>query len=123
MVLVYKTGSAPTSHSDGTEIEYSSSTTTATITATNGTTYYVAIYAKSADGGYSSAISGSVVPVAFRTMTVNINLSDSNPYTNCTYADDATSMDFVHPISASGSVTARSAAAVKDSDSAAAAQA
>lgn len=60
----------------------------------NGQTYYFAIFPYSDAGSVNlnaeNKISGT--PQSFRTMTLKIDLTNSNPLTCCTYHDDATEM-------------------------------
>ena len=61
---------------------------------TGGETYYYKIFTCNTDGVYSEPAEGSAVPIQYRVMTVKINLSNSNPATCGSYADDASSMSF-----------------------------
>jgi hypothetical protein len=62
---------------------------------TNGTTYYFALFPYSDTGVVNSnelnRLSGT--PQPYKKMTVNIDLSNSNPSTSVTYADDAVGME------------------------------
>ena len=97
--IVRKTGSAPTSEIDGTIVVESS---VYNQYAQNGfvdnglkesVTYYYAAFTCSDYGVYSRTPEVvSVTTVHYRIMTVQINESDSNPITCCTYADDANTM-------------------------------
>ena len=97
--IVRKTGSAPTSEIDGTIVVESS---VRNQYAQNGfvntgleesTTYYYAAFSCSDYGVYSRTPEVvSVTTVHYRIMTVQIDESDSNPITCCTYADDAITM-------------------------------
>ena len=61
---------------------------------TNHTTYYYAAFSCSEDGIYNKElVRAEATPVGYRTMTVVINESDSNPATCCSYADDAIGME------------------------------
>lgn len=61
---------------------------------TNGTTYYYRAFTCSVDCIYNTTdrIEISATPRPFRTMTVTIDLNDSNPVTCGSYADDAVGM-------------------------------
>ena len=97
--IVRKTGSAPTSEIDGTIVVESS---VRNQYAQNGfvdngleesVTYYYAAFSCSDYGVYSRTPEVvSVTTVHYRIMTVQIDESDSNPDTACTYADDAVGM-------------------------------
>ena len=96
----YKANSAPTSATDGTLVvtettrnQYSSNALTIT-GLTNGTTYYISVYPKSESGAVNADATQivSVKPSDYSTWTVNIDQSNSNPLSCCTYADSATGM-------------------------------
>lgn len=59
---------------------------------TAGETYYYRVFTCNTDGVYSEPVGGTAVPIQYRTMTVKINLSNSNPATCGSYADDAVDM-------------------------------
>lgn len=96
----YKANSAPTSATDGILVTVETTrnqyqTNALTIEGlTNGTTYYISVFPKSEDGGVNMEASQivSVIPQTFRVWTVNIDQSNSNPLTCCTYANDAVGM-------------------------------
>lgn len=96
----YKAGSPPTSATDGTlaTIETTRNqyqTNALTIDGlTNGTTYYISVFPKSESGGINMETSQivSVTPSTYKVWTVNINQSNSNPLSCCTYADNAIGM-------------------------------
>lgn len=100
-VLIRKSGSAPQSIHDGTEIAVISERNKHTETPwIDGVlefdvTYYYAVYVVSTDGIVSdlSNIVSIVIPSP-KIMTVKIDLNDSNPETCGSYADDAVSMPY-----------------------------
>lgn len=59
---------------------------------TAGETYYYRVFTCNTDGVYSEPAERSDVPIQYRTMTVKINLKNSNPATCGSYADDAVNM-------------------------------
>lgn len=59
---------------------------------TAGETYYYRVFTCNTDGIYSEPAGGNAVPIHYRVMTVTINLSNSNPATCGSYADDAIEM-------------------------------
>ena len=61
---------------------------------TNGTTYYFALFPYSDTGAVNISTENrlSGTPQPYKKMTVNIDLSNSNPSTSITYADDAVGM-------------------------------
>ena len=98
--LVQKAGSYPTSVKDGTLL-LDNQTLDAYKTngyeingLTNGTTYYFALfpYADTGSTNINKANRISGTPKIFRKMTAIINLSNSNPTSSVTYADDAVRM-------------------------------
>lgn len=98
--LVQKVGSFPENPKDGTllvdnqELNKYKDKGFEIPNLTNGTTYYFALFPysdnKSTNINPSNRLKGT--PQPFRTMTVKIDLSNSNPETSCKYADDATDM-------------------------------
>lgn len=98
--LVYKLGAYPTSVTDGVlaidnQIKDQYKDNGFTISGlTNGETYYIALFPYSTDGvvndNEENRLSGT--PVPYRTMTIKIDQTDSNPETCCTYADNAVGM-------------------------------
>lgn len=98
--LIMKEGSYPTNPTDGTLVvdnqeKNAYAGTGYTVTGlTNNTTYYFRLFPYSTNGVYNtndeSEISGT--PVPFKTMTVVIDQSNSNPSNCITYADDAVNM-------------------------------
>ena len=60
---------------------------------TGGETYYYRLFSCSTDGVYSEPAEGTAVPKAYKVMTVKIDLSNSNPATCGSYADDAIGME------------------------------
>lgn len=96
----YKAGSAPTSATDGTvatiETTHNQYQTNAlTIdNLTNGTTYYISVFPKAESGAINTEATQivSVTPSNYKIWTVNIDQSNSNPLTCCTYADGAIGM-------------------------------
>lgn len=97
--VVYKEGSYPTSPTDGT-VAIDNKVRDAyengyTITGlTNGITYYFRLFPYSENDVYNMDSSNEITgtPVSYVTMTVEIDLSNSNPETSCTYKDDAVEM-------------------------------
>ena len=98
--LVQKAGSYPTSVKDGTLL-LDNQTLDAYKTngyeingLTNGTTYYFALFPYADTGATNSSeenrLSGT--PQPYKKMTIQIDLSNSNPATCATYADDAVGM-------------------------------
>lgn len=98
--VVMKAGSYPSNERDGTVILDNTTKNTYSANAftqsglTNGTTYYFGFFPYSADGAvnYNVVNRGSGTPVAYRTMGITIDLSNSNPATCLTYTDDAVGM-------------------------------
>ncbi len=98
--VVMKAGSYPSNERDGTVILDNTTKNTYSANAftqsglTNGTTYYFGFFPYSADGAvnYNVANRGTGTPVAYRTMGITIDLSNSNPATCVTYTDDAVGM-------------------------------
>lgn len=98
--LVQKVGSYPENPKDGTlildnQVRDKYKTNGFEVTGlTNGETYYFALFPYSDTGATNlntaNRISGT--PQSYRTMTAIIDLSNSNPATSVTYADDATGM-------------------------------
>lgn len=100
-VIVRKTGSYPSSVSDGTIVTTSYLKDQYKITPytdsglVNGITYYYRAFTCSVDDIYneSDIVQASAKPRTFKTMTVVIDLTDSNPETCGSYADDAVGME------------------------------
>lgn len=100
-VIVRKTGSYPSSVSDGTIVTTSYLKDQYKITPytdsglVNGITYYYRAFTCSVDDIYneSDIVQASAKPTTFRTMTVVIDLTDVNPETCGSYADDAVGME------------------------------
>lgn len=98
--VVMKAGSYPSNERDGTVILDNTTKNTYSANAftqsglTNGTKYYFGFFPYSADGAvnYNVANRGSGTPVAYRTMGITIDLSNSNPATCLTYTADAVGM-------------------------------
>ena len=97
--IVRKTGSYPVDENDGTIVVTSSTRNQYKTNGytdsglTNYTTYYYRAFSCSTDGVYNhEQIQVSVQPIPYRVMTVKINLSNSNPASCGSYADDASSM-------------------------------
>lgn len=98
--VVMKAGSYPSNERDGTVILDNTTKNTYSANAftqsglTNGTKYYFGFFPYSADGAvnYNVANRGTGTPVAYRTMGITIDLSNSNPETCITYTDDAVGM-------------------------------
>lgn len=98
--LVQKVGSYPENPKDGTllldnQVRDKYKTNGFEVTGlTNGETYYFALFPYSDTGvtnlNTANRISGT--PQSYRTMTAIIDLSNSNPLSSVTYADDATGM-------------------------------
>jgi len=61
---------------------------------TNGTTYYFQLFPYADTGAVNNNVANRITgtPQAFRTMTVTIDKTNSNPATCCSYADDAVGM-------------------------------
>ena len=97
--IVRKTGSYPKNENDGTVViessvknQYAESPFTDT-GLTNNTNYYYAAFACSSDGVYCyQPVQYVCKPLSYRKMTVVIDLTNSNPATWGTYADDAVDM-------------------------------
>lgn len=96
----YKANTPPTSANDGilaatetTRNQYQS-TPLVIDGLTNGVTYYVSVFPKSEAGGVNTDASQIVnaTPKDTSVWTVQIDQSNSNPLTCCTYADDAVGM-------------------------------
>ena len=102
--LVYKLGAYPTSITDGVlavdnQVKDQYKDNGFTISGlTNGETYYIALFPYSTDGvvndNEENRLSG--MPLAYRTMTIKIDQTDSNPETCCTYADNAISLVYLY---------------------------
>ena len=98
--LVMKAGAYPTSEKDGTvvvdnQVKDTYKTNGFEITSlTNGTTYYFQLFPYSDSGAVNRNVANRITgtPQAYRTMTATIDLSNSNPNTCISYADDATGM-------------------------------
>jgi len=98
--VVMKAGSYPSNERDGTVILDSTTKNTYSANAftqsglTNGTKYYFGFFPYSADGAVNYNVANRVTgtPVAYRTMGITIDLSNSNPATCITYTDDAVGM-------------------------------
>lgn len=91
--LVYKTGSYPSSITDGTIIT-SATSGTAITGLTNGTTYYVRVFTYDTSYNYNTTTSGqqlTATPVAYLIYGIRIDTTNNNPSTAVTYTDDATS--------------------------------
>lgn len=60
----------------------------------NGTTYYFTLFPYSSENAFNDSASNRIsgAPQPYRKMTVKIDLSNSNPATCCSYADDAVDM-------------------------------
>lgn len=98
--LVQKVGSFPENPKDGTLIldnqtrdKYKTSGFEVT-GLTNGETYYFALFPYSDTGAVNTNVANRIsgTPQAYRKMTAIIDLSNSNPATSVTYADDAEKM-------------------------------
>lgn len=98
--IVRKEGGFPVDENDGVVVVISTTKNEYKDTAyvdsglTNGTTYYYRAFTYSVDGVYntSDSVQLSATPRPFRTMTVTIDLNDSNPETCGSYTDDAVGM-------------------------------
>lgn len=98
-VVIRKVGSCPIDENDGTVVvsstirnQYADNPFIDT-GLTNNVTYYYAAFSCSEDGVYNREIvSASATPIPYKTMTVRIDLNNSNPVTCGSYADDAVSM-------------------------------
>lgn len=98
--VIMKAGSYPSNENDGTIIldnvvrDAYTNTDFVQSGLTNGTKYYFAFFPYSAEDAYNynAENTGTCTPVAYRTMGVRIDLSNSNPSTCITYTDDATSI-------------------------------
>lgn len=98
--LVYKLGAYPTSVTDGVlavdnQVKDQYKDNGFTITGlTDGETYYIALFPYSTDGvvndNEENRLSG--MTLAYKTMTIKIDQTDSNPETCCAYYDDAVGM-------------------------------
>ena len=105
--IVRKTGSYPVDENDGTVVVTSTTRNQYQSTAftdsglTNNTTYYYRAFPCSTDGIYNhEAVQISATPIPWKIMTVTLNLSNSNPATCGSYANDATSMTAGKDVSA-----------------------
>lgn len=98
--LVQKAGSFPTNIKDGTvlldnQVKDAYATNGFEINGlTNGTTYYFQLFPYSDKNAVNENVANrlSAAPQPFKTMTAVIDLSNSNPATCITYADDAVGM-------------------------------
>lgn len=97
-VVVRKTGGYPKDIHDGTvvvstvERDKHKSTPYSDTGLNAGTTYYYRVFSCSADGVYGMPAEGYGTPFQYRTMTVKLNLNNSNPAKIGSYADDALGM-------------------------------
>lgn len=97
--IVRKTGSYPVDENDGTVVvtsttrnQYKSNGFTDS-GLTNYTTYYYRAFSCSTDGVYNhEQVQTTAQPIPYKTMTVKINLANSNPATCGSYADNASTM-------------------------------
>ena len=97
--IVRKTGSYPADENDGTVVvtsttrnQYKSNGFTDS-GLTNYTTYYYRAFSCSTDGVYNhEQVQTTAQPIPYKTMTVKINLANSNPATCGSYADNASTM-------------------------------
>ena len=97
--IVRKTGSYPVDENDGTVVvtnstrnQYKSNAYTDS-GLTNYTTYYYRAFTCSTDGVYNhEQVQATAKPFPYKIMTVKINLSNSNPATCGSYADNASTM-------------------------------
>lgn len=98
--VVRKAGSPPTNESDGVVIlnnvnrDYYKSTYFVDTTATENVDYYYGFFPYSRDGNYNTKIENvaSARPATGKIYTLSIDMSNLNPATACTYADDAVGM-------------------------------
>ena len=97
--ILRKTGGYPVDENDGTIVVTSSTRNQYASTAytdsglTNHTKYYYRAFSCSTDGVYNhEQVQINVTPIPYKTMTVKLNLANSNPSSIGSYADDATSM-------------------------------
>lgn len=98
--LVMKAGAYPTSVKDGTVVVDNKvldayKTNGYEINGlTNGTTYYFQLFPYADTGAVNNNVANRIIgtPQAYRTMTVTIDKTNSNPATCCSYADDAVGM-------------------------------
>ena len=98
--LVMKAGAYPTSVKDGTVVvdnkvlDAYKNNGYEINGLTNGTTYYFQLFPYADTGAVNNNVANRITgtPQAYRTMTVKIDQSNSNPATCCTYDDDATGM-------------------------------
>lgn len=98
--LVMKAGAYPTSVKDGTVVVDNKvldayKTNGYEINGlTNGTTYYFQLFPYADTGAVNNNVANRITgtPQAYRTMTVTIDKTNSNPATCCSYADDAVGM-------------------------------
>lgn len=97
--IVRKTGGYPSDENDGTVVVTSTTKNQYKSNGftdgglTNYTTYYYRAFSCSTDGVYNHEQAQTTAqPIPYRVMTVKINLSNSNPATCGSYADDASTM-------------------------------
>ena len=97
--IVRKTGGYPVDENDGTVVVTSSTKnqykTNGYIDSglTNNVTYYYRAFACSTDGVYNhEQVQATAKPIPYKIMTVKIDLSNSNPATCGSYADNASTM-------------------------------
>lgn len=97
--VVRKVGGYPINENDGTIVVESSirnqymSTGFIDTGLVNGTKYFYRVFPCSNTGVYNHEIvEASATPAAWKTMTVNVNLANSNPSNMGSYADDASLM-------------------------------
>lgn len=97
--VVRKVGGYPINENDGTVVVESSIRNQYVSTGfidkglVNGTKYFYRVFPCSNTGAYNHEIvEASATPIAWKIMTVNINLANSNPATCGSYADDASLM-------------------------------
>lgn len=98
-VIVRKVGSYPTSEEDGFVVVSSTvrdqyvSEPYVDTGLTNHTTYYYAAFSCSEDGIYNKEmVTATATPIPYKTMTVKIDLNNSNPANCGSYADAAVNM-------------------------------